>query len=135
MSEEQLEYDPEWTLATLNDAKEALEDLIAQVEDSPEEVKEILEENIANVYAKLNYAFNSAKDGPDALLSMPDDELVAFPSVLPLKHKVEFEEEDEEKPDEVQNPKKQRLALSTKQAVFICESSSGSVDFAGLQVR
>ena len=34
MSEEQLEYDPEWTLATLNDAKEALEDLIAQVEDS-----------------------------------------------------------------------------------------------------
>ena len=48
MSEEQLEYDPEWTLATLNDAKEALEDLIAQVEDSPEEVKEILEENIAN---------------------------------------------------------------------------------------
>jgi|GEM_PF-171394 len=87
MSEEQLEYDPEWTLATLNDAKEALEDLIAQVEDSPEEVKEILEENIANVYAKLNYAFNSAKDGPDALLSMPDDELVAFPSVLPLKHK------------------------------------------------
>ena len=64
MSEEQLEYDPEWTLATLNDAKEALEDLIAQVEDSPEEVKEILEENIANVYAKLNYAFNSAKDGP-----------------------------------------------------------------------
>ena len=47
MSEEQLEYDPEWTLATLNDAKEALEDLIAQVEDSPEEVKEILEENIA----------------------------------------------------------------------------------------
>ena len=59
-------------------------------------VKEILEENIANVYAKLNYAFNSAKDGPDALLSMPDDELVAFPSVLPLKHKVEFEEEDEE---------------------------------------
>lgn len=79
MSEEQLEYDPEWTLATLNDAKEALEDLIAQVEDSPEEVKEILEENIANVYAKLNYAFNSAKDGPDALLSMPDDELVALP--------------------------------------------------------
>ena len=74
MSEEQLEYDPEWTLATLNDAKEALEDLIAQVEDSPEEVKEILEENIANVYAKLNYAFNSAKDGPDALLSMPDDD-------------------------------------------------------------
>ena len=109
MSEEQLEYDPEWTLATLNDAKEALEDLIAQVEDSPEEVKEILEENIANVYAKLNYAFNSAKDGPDALLSMPDDELVAFPSVLPLKHKVEFEEEDEEKPDEVQYRKNNGL--------------------------
>ena len=42
MSEEQLEYDPEWTLATLNDAKEALEDLIAQVEDSPEEHRQRL---------------------------------------------------------------------------------------------
>ena len=102
MSDEQLQYDAEWTLATLNDVKEALEDLIAQVEDSPEEVKEILEENLTNVYAKLNYAFNSAKDGPGALLSMPDDELVAFPSVLPLKHKIEFEEEDEANPNEVQ---------------------------------
>ena len=60
MSEEQLEYDPEWTLATLNDAKEALEDLIAQVKDSPEEVKEILEENIANVYAKHSTAPKTA---------------------------------------------------------------------------
>ena len=45
---------------------------------------------------------STAPDGPDALLSMPDDELVAFPSVLPLKHKVEFEEQDAEMPDEVQ---------------------------------
>lgn len=94
MSEENLQYDPEWTLATLNDAKEALEDLIAQIEDSPDEVKEVLDEGIAAVYAKLNYAFNSAKDGPEALMSMPDDELVAFPSVLPLKHSVDFEDEE-----------------------------------------
>lgn len=94
MAEDKIEYDAEWTLATLNDAKEALEDLIALVEDNPDEVKEVLEENIANVYAKLNYAFNSAKEGPDALMSMADDELVAFPSVLPLKHSVEIKEEE-----------------------------------------
>lgn len=102
MSEEQLEYDPDWTLATRMTLKKLWKIDRSGSEVSPEEVKEILEENIANVYAKLNYAFNSAKDGPDALLSMPDDELVAFPSVLPLKHKVEFEEQDAEMPDEVQ---------------------------------
>lgn len=85
-------FDAEWSIATLTDAKEALEDLIAQIEDSPDEVKEILEENIAPVYAKLNYAYNSAELGPDALMSMEDDDLIAFPSLLPMKHKVDFDD-------------------------------------------
>ncbi len=90
-------YDAEWTLATLNDAKEALESLIAQIEDNPNEVEEILDEDISNVYAKLNYAFNSAELGANALMEMDDDDLVAFPSVLPFKHgEVSTSEEEAE---------------------------------------
>lgn len=90
MSEEK-KFDSEWTIATLTDAKEALEDLIAQIEDSPDEVEDILNEAIVNVYAKLNYAYNSAEYGPETLLMLPDDELVAFPNLLPLKSSVELE--------------------------------------------
>lgn len=83
MDDYKTEYDPEWVLATLNDAKEALENLIAYVEDSPDAVKETLDDGIQDVYAKLNYAYNSAKDGPEALMTMDDDDLVAFPNMRP----------------------------------------------------
>ncbi|MBQ8828653.1 MAG: hypothetical protein IJ022_00895 [Burkholderiaceae bacterium] len=90
-------FDAQWSLATLNDAKEALEALIAQIEDNPDEVQEILEEDIANVYAKLNYAFNSAELGSNALMQMEDDDLIAFPAVLPFKHgKVNSQEAEED---------------------------------------
>ena len=77
-------YDAEWSVATLTDALEALQDLIAEIEDSPEEVKEVLEEGIINVYAKLNYAYHSAEDGPEALMQMSDDDIISFPPVLPM---------------------------------------------------
>ena len=93
MQDENLEYDPEWILATLNDAKESLENLIGYIEDEPEAAKEILDEQIAAVYAKLNYAYNSAKDGPDALMKMDDDDLVSFPQVLPFQHSNGFTRE------------------------------------------
>lgn len=90
MSEEK-KFDAEWSIATLSDAKEALEDLIAQLEDSPEEVEDIINEAIVNVYAKLNYAYNSAEYGPETLMMLPDDELVAFPNLLPFKSSVDIE--------------------------------------------
>ncbi len=83
MSDEN-KYDAEWSVATLTDALEALQDLIAEIEDSPEEVKEILDEGIINVYAKLNYAYHSAEDGPEALMQMSDDDIISFPPVLPM---------------------------------------------------
>lgn len=58
--------------------------MIAEIEDSPEEVKEILDEGIINVYAKLNYAYHSAEDGPEALMQMSDDDIISFPPVLPM---------------------------------------------------
>lgn len=89
---EEKKFDAEWSIATLSDAKEALEDLIAQIEGNPEEVEEILTEGITNVYAKLNYAYHSAEYGPETLLMLPDDELVAFPNLLPLKSSLDFED-------------------------------------------
>lgn len=77
-------YDAEWSIATLTDALEALQDLIAEIEDSPDEVKEVLEEGMINVYAKLNYAYHSAEDGPEALMKMSDDDIISFPPVLPM---------------------------------------------------
>lgn len=93
MDDYKTEYDPEWVLATLNDAKEALENLIAYVEDNPDAVKETLDDGIQDIYAKLNYAYNSAKDGPEALMTMDDDDLVAFPNMLPFKHGVDVTRE------------------------------------------
>ncbi|MCD7988675.1 MAG: hypothetical protein LUG48_17035 [Klebsiella quasipneumoniae] len=95
MSEDLKKYDPEWTIATLTDALDALEDLIAEVQDSPGEVKEIIEEVLPNVYAKLNYAYHSAKDGPDALATMSDDEIISFPPVLPMSSESDITYEDE----------------------------------------
>ncbi len=82
------EYDPKWSYATLNDALETLEQLIGVIENSnPDEIQEILDEELPAVYAKLNYAYHSAKDGPKALDIMTDDELVSFPPLLPSSTK------------------------------------------------
>lgn len=82
----QKQFDPEWISATLNDAKEELENLITEIENHPEEGQLLLESEIAKVYAKLNYAFNSAELGPEALVTYDDDDLVSFPAILPFKH-------------------------------------------------
>lgn len=88
-----IKYDPEWTLATLNDALEALEKVIAEIEDRPEEVEEILDEELVNVYAKLNYAFHSAEEGPNALLEMSEDDIISFPPVLPMLGSPAFQDD------------------------------------------
>lgn len=80
------QFDPEWISATLNDAKEELENLITEIENHPDEAQLLLESEIAKVYAKLNYAYNSAELGPEALVTFDDDDLVSFPAILPFKH-------------------------------------------------
>ena len=42
-------------------------------------IQEILTEEIAAAYAKLNYAVNTARCGAEGLDTMEDDELVAYP--------------------------------------------------------
>lgn len=68
-----------WLLATLEDARDALDTAIDSLSRHPEEAEEILTEEIAAAYAKLNYAVNTARCGAEGLDTMEDDELVAYP--------------------------------------------------------
>ena len=49
-----------------------------------------------SVYAKLNYAVNSAHLGPEALNVLTEDELIAWPSEMPFATMAELDEEVEE---------------------------------------
>ena len=65
----------DWLLATLEDARDALDTAIDSLSRHPEEAAE----EIAAAYAKLNYAVNTARCGAEGLDTMEDDELVAYP--------------------------------------------------------
>lgn len=90
----------DWLLATLTDANEALDAALTKLaEGDDEDAKEVLERDIVHVYAKLNYAINTASLGPAALEALSEDELIAWPARMPfltldeLDHLGEEEEE------------------------------------------
>lgn len=95
------EVSPAWLHATLADAAESLADAIDKLEahmDS-ETASDLLRHELVEVYAKLNYAVNTAPLGSEALSVMTEDELVAWPSAMPFATIEELEalpEEDEE---------------------------------------
>ncbi len=94
------EIQQEWLAATLNDAKEALEEAMNKVADGDQEdAKEVLERDIVHVYAKLNYAINTARLGPAALEALSEDELIGWPARMPFLTLDEIDhlgEEDDE---------------------------------------
>ena len=71
--------DTEWLLLTLNDAAEELAHAINLIEEDPRKAE------ITALYAKLNYAVNSARVGPQAAENMDHDDLVAWPASMPFK--------------------------------------------------
>lgn len=75
----------EWLTETLKDAEEALAYAIQLLEENPRKAMGVLEHEIPAVYAKLNYAVNTASEGPAALETMDDDDLVAWPDGMPFK--------------------------------------------------
>lgn len=75
----------EWLTETLKDAEEALAYAIQLLEENPRKAMGVLEHEIPAVYAKLNYAVNTASEGPAALETMDDDDLVAWPGEMPFK--------------------------------------------------
>ena len=75
----------DWLTETLKDAEAALAYAIQLLEENPRKAAGVLEHEIPAVYAKLNYAVNTASAGPAALETMEDDDLVAWPAGLPFK--------------------------------------------------
>lgn len=76
--------DREWLIATLSDTLECLQDCIDRLEDERHDPDDILMEDVANVYAKLNYAVNTAELGPPAIDEMDHNELIAWPEKMPF---------------------------------------------------
>lgn len=76
----------QWIQATLSDAAEALQEALDKLEGHPDEetAEYILKHDLVNVYAKLNYAVNSARLGPAALSALSEDELIAWPAKMPF---------------------------------------------------
>ena len=75
----------QWVQATLSDAADALSEALAKLEEHLDEetAEDILKHDLVNVYAKLNYAVNSARLGPAALSALSEDELIAWPALRP----------------------------------------------------
>lgn len=100
------EISAQWLHATLTDAAEALADSIRELDESPdsETAEHVLCRELVNVYAKLNYAVNSAYLGPAALSALSEDELIAWPSGMPFLTFDEIDalnaEDDDEEDDE-----------------------------------
>ena len=76
----------QWIQATLSDAAEALQEALDKLEEHPDEetAEYILKHDLVNVYAKLNYAVNSARLGPAARSALSEDELIAWPAKMPF---------------------------------------------------
>ena len=76
--------DAEWVQVTLEDARNALAELIEEIEDSPDQAFELMDELMPSVFAKLNYAWNTRRVGPSAIDTMDHDLLVGWPRDLEL---------------------------------------------------
>lgn len=81
------DIDIAWLKATLEDAQEELENALARLNtESLATAEEVLNRDIVRVYAKLNYAVNTARLGQRALETMTDDELIAWPEGMPFAY-------------------------------------------------
>ncbi len=81
-----------WLTATLTDTLESLKECIDRLEDERLDAEEILMEDLANVYAKLNYAVNTAEIGPEAIDEMDHDALISWPVVMPFDREESLED-------------------------------------------
>ncbi len=80
------EISPLWVQATLQDAADSFSALLDKLGEHPDEETaiEVLNHDLVEVYAKLNYAVNSARLGPKALEALSEDELIAWPAKMPF---------------------------------------------------
>ncbi|MCI5896114.1 MAG: hypothetical protein MRZ56_01655 [Sutterella sp.] len=76
--------DREWLSVALTDALECLSEALERLEDKRLDAQDVLLEDVANVYAKLNFAVNTAETGPAAIETMDHDRLIAWPECMPF---------------------------------------------------
>lgn len=79
-----MSVDRQWLIDALNDALEALSETVERLEDERLDPEEILLDDLANVYAKLNFAVNTAETGPAAIDTTDHDELIQWPECMPF---------------------------------------------------
>lgn len=75
----------DWLIDTLSDAQECLAKAIGLIQSDPRKAAGVLEHEIPELYAKLNYAVNTAAIGPGAIHAMDHDALIAWPAAMPFK--------------------------------------------------
>ena len=62
-----MSVDRQWLIDALSDALETLSETIERLEDERLDPEEVMLDDLANVYAKLNFAVNTAETGPAAI--------------------------------------------------------------------
>lgn len=93
MTERTPEIDAQWLLTTLEDAAETLNTAITLIAEEPRRAAGVLEHEIPALYAKLNYAVNTARIGPVNLDEVDHDELISWPEEMPFdRHAAEENE-------------------------------------------
>ncbi len=71
--------DAQWFKDTLLDAQETLSEAINLLEKDPRHAEGVLEHEVPSLYAKLNYAVNTAYTGAPDLDKAQHNELIAWP--------------------------------------------------------
>ncbi len=79
-----MSVDRQWLIDALSDALETLSETIERMEDERLDPEEVMLDDLANVYAKLNFAVNTAETGPAAIDTTDHDELIQWPECMPF---------------------------------------------------
>ena len=82
-----MSVDRQWLIDALTDALESLSQTVERLEDERLDAEEVMLEDLANVYAKLNFAVNTAETGPAAIDTTDHDELIQWPECMPFDRK------------------------------------------------
>ncbi len=79
-----MSVDRQWLIDALSDALETLADTVQRLEDERLDPEEVMLDDLANVYAKLNFAVNTAQTGPSAIDTTDHNQLIQWPECMPF---------------------------------------------------
>ena len=73
-----MSVDRQWLIDALSS------ETIERLEDERHDAEEVMLDDLANVYAKLNFAVNTAETGPAAIDTTDHDALIQWPECMPF---------------------------------------------------